>query len=1134
LAVPAKRRAPAAKKTTPRRLIVKGTGASASDADIVAATNASTGHMSNRDQEWFAYEKHPWVRACVRLIANAVSQEGFSVAAIDGATFKTLTEEADPRVKEILQFFRYAFAGRSLRTALVALVTDLEVFGIGYWLKRRQGDLLWYERADPRLMSPVLNPEHTEIVSYIIKKSKPSGVGALLVVDDLSSKKVDAKDVIRFAFEGGDTVFGGPSPLEALDLTVAMDLSIRHHRNSFFRNGATHGTYIICADASEEQVDLVKKSFTLLKAGVSNAYSPIILAGQIEVKKFAESGKNEVDFLKGSELTRDEIAAVYSVPLGKLMFSGGALGSAGKSEDDDTFQRDCVLPIEELIYETLTTEILLKEFEIDDLALIPKRRASVRTDRFPAALQLVKFGGTANEARELAGLPKVDDPKMDEPLFLGAGGATSADPGLTKEDAPAASPSQPAPAASTGKVDGANEATDKKQQNEVASTKAKSRFHDLKRRQDLLQQRAVAAHEGKLAAKLIACRDKFEREFWRLAGDVKAAAAAGATSAAITHTEVLALARAIMDVDDAEYADAIYTASELMAEIGWSQGKAMLDLTTGFDVVPIATLKRLRESANEFGDRINLQEKDALRLAITEAFEKGLSVPQTRDLISETFKEGYHSIGEDGNVERRVPSDSWSTMVARTELSAASNAGMMDLYSVAGVQQIEWIAADSPTTCFPAGELVSTIRGMVPIEDLTPSEQVKTAFGFDQVTRCLTRPFSGTLVSIKSGGKCVIATEDHPFDTERGWRIAINLTLEDRLKTVDNQLVQVDSLMHFSLAETDRTPTHIRKGCVATGILDRAMPISTVDLDCNTVKHDGEISDVFTDSEFLLKRDTERRQRFAHHNLDTGLCRAGSIARSTAVPLVDARTASQSFSASETLKGVNRPTAGFITVLTPWMRCTEKNATSRAWNEVLADRETSAPIGTKQMLVAHSVSQNEGNSALLADALDVLALGLIVTTIRAELSSTVQMASEEDYATLLTSISPRHRAVLAEFALNRYIPVFNVETETTHTYNIEGFVVHNCDDCAELDGQVTNIGEPFHGTDIEEPPFHPNCVCTTSPADSDLGNYRSDQQQQDRAARGGYSAQEYADKFGFDHPLDARREGGAPSGDEDY
>jgi hypothetical protein len=107
--------------------------------------------------------------------------------------------------------------------------------------------------------------------------------------------------------------------------------------------------------------------------------------------------------------------------------------------------------------------------------LIPKRRASVRTDRFPAALQLVKFGGTANEARELAGLPKVDDPKMDEPLFLGAGGATSADPGLTKEDAPTPSSSQPAPAASTGKVDGANEATDKKQQNEV-SQKAAGRF----------------------------------------------------------------------------------------------------------------------------------------------------------------------------------------------------------------------------------------------------------------------------------------------------------------------------------------------------------------------------------------------------------------------------------------------------------------------------------------------------------------------------------------------------------------------------------------------------------------------------------------------------------------------------------
>jgi SPP1 gp7 family putative phage head morphogenesis protein len=298
----------------------------------------------------------------------------------------------------------------------------------------------------------------------------------------------------------------------------------------------------------------------------------------------------------------------------------------------------------------------------------------------------VKFGGTGNEARDLVGLPKMDDPRMDEPLFIGASGATSADPGLTAEDAPAADPATPDP--SKGKVEASNDEQDKEDE---VSRKAAKRFRKQKQLLDATHQRAVDTHEPDLAAKLLAAREKFERSFWASVKDVKAG------TASITRGEVQALERALGDVDG-DYADAIYDAQALLAEVGWTQGKALLDLTTGFDVVPAATLKRLRDAADAYESQINLQEKEALRLALVDAFDQGLSVPQTRDLLKETFAEGFHSV-VDGVVERRMPSDTWATTVARTELSSAANDGMMSLYADAGVKRIQWVAANSPATC---------------------------------------------------------------------------------------------------------------------------------------------------------------------------------------------------------------------------------------------------------------------------------------------------------------------------------------------------------------------------------------------------------------------------------------------------
>lgn len=438
------------RKAGQRTRAVKAIEMATPDDALLSGTLADGSLQRIPDTElyWILFKEHPWIRACVSIIAKAVSQQGFSVATVEGDDAKPQTSDDDPRVGQIHKFFSHAFVGRSLRRVLFATSLDIETYGWAFWRRKRAGNradgqTLYFERLNPRLCKPKLNAAHTAIETYTLLKGTVSADG-IVVASDVA-EDIPAKDVVFFSFDGGDAALGCPSPLEALDLTAAIDLNIGKHRNATFRNGAFAGTVLSSETANEDQVRAAEKKLLQIKTGARNAYKTLILAGKWQVQRLIASGKNDVDFIKGTGLTREDICAVYSVPPGKLLFSGAALGSSGKAEDDNTFQQEAVLPLEELIYETITMQILETDLDITDLQLIPKRRNMLRLDRFEAAVQCVQFGGTGNEARALVGLPPSTVPGMDTPLFLGSKGQSIAD------EEPVAPESDP-PAPETGSV----------------------------------------------------------------------------------------------------------------------------------------------------------------------------------------------------------------------------------------------------------------------------------------------------------------------------------------------------------------------------------------------------------------------------------------------------------------------------------------------------------------------------------------------------------------------------------------------------------------------------------------------------------------------------------------------------------
>lgn len=407
--------AKAARKTITAKAIDIGT----TDQSLLVGTIADDGsqRLSDSEMYYYLYKKHPWIRACVRIIANAVSQEGYAVCTVDGDS----VEDDDSRVKLLHAALANAVRPKTFRQALKAVATDVEIFGWAFWRKKYTGSLLTnLERLDPRVVEPKLTPDRTAIEKYVIKKSRLSNSGVLVQTGG-KDEEIPADEVILFSLdEGGDVVLGSPSPLEALDLTTAMDLNIRKFRNNFFKNGAAFGNIFVNKDADEDAFMAGIKAIKSMYTGVGNAHKTVALSGDWDVKSLLQSGKYEVDFVKSTDIVRDEICAVYSVPVSKLMNVSGAMGQAGKGEDDETFEQECVLPLEELLYETISREVIQDGWEMTDLQIVPKRRNKIHPERFDSAIKIVQFGGSANQALDFVGLPKVDDPAMDKPLFLKA------------------------------------------------------------------------------------------------------------------------------------------------------------------------------------------------------------------------------------------------------------------------------------------------------------------------------------------------------------------------------------------------------------------------------------------------------------------------------------------------------------------------------------------------------------------------------------------------------------------------------------------------------------------------------------------------------------------------------------------
>lgn len=229
-----------------------------------------------------------------------------------------------------------------------------------------------------------------------------------------------AADVIFFKLPDPTNPARGLSPLESLDLSLATDLSAAKYNEAYFRNGAKAGMVFSAQGLSEHEIRRNREWIKNEYVKPENAHKPMFLLGSIELVRDGNRAQNDMEFINLRSFTREDICAVYSVPISKLLVKDGSLGQAGKMSDDITFRADTIGPLQTKVYESFNRQLMKRDFKTMPL-LIPPRQEKIRLDLLEAAKSLVQVGGTGNESRAILHMPEIDHPTMKLPLFLTPG-----------------------------------------------------------------------------------------------------------------------------------------------------------------------------------------------------------------------------------------------------------------------------------------------------------------------------------------------------------------------------------------------------------------------------------------------------------------------------------------------------------------------------------------------------------------------------------------------------------------------------------------------------------------------------------------------------------------------------------------
>lgn len=349
------------------------------------------------------YQRQPWVRVVIDKRANAVARLPVNVWDVEGDTRTLDTRSAYARLIAQPCYGNYLDPFRFWHW----VQTTLDIYGETY-LALVRDDLGVPIGMMPMHPSRIAIKREPKTGRYTYYFEAGSGINTELV-------KFEQEDVVPFRLYNPIHLERGLSRMEALRSTIFSEDSSRNAVSAMWRNAGRPNLILHTPNRlSETGVKRLKEAFSQAHAGSTNAGQTLVLEDGVEAKPFQVTAV-ELELIESRKMNREEIAAVYDIAPTLVGILEHATFS-NVTEQMRGFYRDTMAPVIELIQSVMDTYVgsywtrkNIMRFATDEV---------MRGDyemRMEAAHKGVSVAAiTPNEARQLLGLNRYDDPKADK------------------------------------------------------------------------------------------------------------------------------------------------------------------------------------------------------------------------------------------------------------------------------------------------------------------------------------------------------------------------------------------------------------------------------------------------------------------------------------------------------------------------------------------------------------------------------------------------------------------------------------------------------------------------------------------------------------------------------------------------
>lgn len=347
------------------------------------------------------YKHSPWMRVVIDKRANAVARLPVNVWDVDGETRTLDTRSAYAALianpcpyMDPFRFWHWT-------------QTTIDIYGETYWAKVRDanGTTKSFMPMHPSRVSIRREPK-TGAYTYFFMAG--SGINTELV-------QFPEEDVVPFRLFHPEKLERGMSRMEAVRSTIFAEDSSRNAVSAMWKNAGRPNLVLETPNRlSEAGAKRLKLAFDLAHAGSSNVGQTLVLEDGVQAKPF-QCTAVELELIASRKMNREEIAAVYDIAPTLIGILDHATFS-NITEQMRAFYRDTMAPVIESIQSVVDTYVgaewsrkNIMRFATDEV---------VRGDyemRMEAAHKGISVAAiTPNEARELLGYNRYDDPKADK------------------------------------------------------------------------------------------------------------------------------------------------------------------------------------------------------------------------------------------------------------------------------------------------------------------------------------------------------------------------------------------------------------------------------------------------------------------------------------------------------------------------------------------------------------------------------------------------------------------------------------------------------------------------------------------------------------------------------------------------